>query len=145
MADYSEPEGFDFDENTEFLVDDIERFTVYILQSASIDADLTMAGYKPDDPMKMELFEEAMEYPYDPARDYEFVPPHELQHLMHQNLRYQEDGKIMTSATEVMECSKAVAKRIISTTFEMAAKEGLLEPVITSDGKLEYIAKGNKK
>jgi hypothetical protein len=136
LDDY--PEDDDYDDMR--VVEDIDSLHSWLLQSASVNADLVLAGFRPDNPEKMLLWEMGMMQPYDPTYDYQFISQEELESIVSKYITYVDELPCMSS-TDAMKCSEDIAVRIVSTTYELAAKKGLVEPVVTPDGQFTYVAK----
>ena len=143
LDDYPEDDYEDVDESSELIfINDIDELNTWILHAASVNADLVLAGFGPENPEKMIFWEMGMMAPYDPTADYEFISKEELEIMTSEYITYIEDEPCMSS-DDAMKCSEAIAIRIISSTYEMAAKRGLVEPVVTPEGEFTYIAKGS--
>lgn len=141
LDDYPEDDEEEIGLDDEVIVHDYDAFATHLLHCGSIDADLTMAGFSKEDPMKMELFDQAIQEAYDPSYDFDFITKTELDSIISEYITTSPFGEITTTSRNAMDCSVAIAKRIISTTFEKAAEAGLVEPVVTADGEFNYIAK----
>lgn len=128
-------------EDVEYLeIHDYDEFCIHVLHHSSIDADLVLAGFKTDEE-KLPLFEESLKVPYDPQDDLKIVPEFELKEIVERFIEHDEEGGCFIAMGNLAECCKVVAQRIIWSTFELAAKAGLCEPVIEKDGTLNYILK----
>lgn len=119
-------------------IHDYEGFCTEVLHHSSIDAELVLSGYRSVEE-KIPLLEEALKLPYDPREDLKIIPEFELKEIIERFIEHDEDENCFVTMGNLAECCKTVAQRFIWSTFELAAKAGLCDPVIENDGTLNYI------